>query len=218
MKNNNKNIEKIFDMLQMKNSAELNIEEVEIVKVELDSLNEFENMKLVSNASRQYLSNHESIIPDPQVLKSLKHEIKRNKSKKRNILTFSIPAYQAVAACVAIFMFSWMIFKSGNKIEPKEQIKYVTVEKIIIDTIKIAENAVPKIALKNAVNLLGSNTGIIKKTVNKIMKSDKPENNEPQNMFVGFRNLKHLDNQKRGINIADDSILRKFRFTILSRN
>ena len=218
MKNNNENIDKIFDLLQTKNYSELNIEDKKIVNKEFNSLKEYENMKHVSDASYKFLNNHEAIIPDPHILKSLKYEINRKKSKNRNIFTFTIPAYQAVAACFAIFMFSWMIFKPANNKEVKEQIKYVTVQKIIIDTIKIAENTVPQIALNNSVNLLESKTHIIRKAVNQVLKKDKSEEIEPQNMYEGIRNLKHLENQKRGINIADDSILRKFRFTILSRN
>jgi hypothetical protein len=217
MKNNEKNIEKIYDLLQAKNSKELNIEEIKIVKDEINSLNEYDNLKLVSNASYQYLNKEESLIPEPQVFKSLKYEINR-KSKTRNIITYKIPAYQAVAACLAIFIFSILLFKSGTNIEQKEKIKYITIEKIIIDTIKITENAIPQIAINNAVNMLESKTHVIRNMVHKKMINENSEETESQNMFVGFRNLKHLENQKRGVSIADDSILRKFRFTVLSRN
>ena len=206
----------LFELIQSDKAInDFDNEEVRLIQEEIGSIDAFDNLRNLSmRISREMKSESEDLKLNPNIFLNLKAEIGNNEKKSSygKMINYKIPAYQAVAACIALF-FIFSIFVKQKSVEIiKDKIEYITKTEyqIIRDTIIQTPIAKKDIQINEKSGIFAS----VGESIDSIAEIASPEisNNK------GIKNLELLDSQRKGVSISDDTMAMKCAFTTSSRN
>ena len=208
-----KNTDIIEALLERESLSELSDAEFHAVIQEFGSVDNFESARKAHNMIKSGFG--QEVLPEPsqavkESLDAILHT--RNSVNQVRVWQKRMPIYQAFAACLAIVAITFSI-------KPQPDVQYMTqqhiqtkfIDRIIRDTVKIVQTRfmriVPdEILAKPTAQSIASNN-VDTSSDNSIAISS------VRNQFVGLDNLKLIENQRKGISLAEDTMLMNIRIT-----
>lgn len=208
-----KNSDIIESLLERESLCELNDNEQNIVIREFGSLDNFESARKVHFQIKSEFN--QDAIPEPSSavkdsLDAILHA--RNSASRVRVWQKRMPIYQTVAACLAVVAITFAIKPQPEvQFRTKELTQTKFIDRIIKDTVRIVQTKFVKIipdeiSVNTSEQDFADNSG------------DTSSGNSlsigyARNQFVGLDNLKLIENQRKGISLAEDTMLMNIRIT-----